>query len=169
MLLCWTRKRFDRFEMCHFFRSSAFLTLCLVSVCLVGCKGLEPGPPSMTFSTLDLSEIESVHYDIKIDGNPLLEHNLASQVTIASRHVIVFEPSCPFCQVKCSSKPSVPVFLPCQQIKISCSSSRNCYQILTTAFFKFVCNLCGRALKAGSLSGPGAGGAGVVTVNLGLK
>ena len=83
--------------------------------------------------------------------------------------VIVFEPSCPFCQVKCSSKPSVPVFLPCQQIKVSCSSSRNCYQILTTAFFKFVCNLCGRALKAGSLSGPGAGGAGVVTVNLGLK
>ena len=63
-----------------------YQTLFVAETLFVVCSGVESGPSLMQFSSLDLTEIESIHYDIKIDGNPLHEHMLASQVTRLFNH-----------------------------------------------------------------------------------
>jgi len=57
-------------------------TFFIAEMLFAACGSVESGPSLMQFSSLDLTEIESIHYDIKIDGNPLLEQTLASQVTL---------------------------------------------------------------------------------------
>jgi hypothetical protein len=71
--------------MITFSLKSSLLTLIFVSLFFVSCRSVESGASSATptFSSLDFTEIESFHYDIKIDGNPLLEQTLASQVMVS--------------------------------------------------------------------------------------
>ncbi len=40
-------------------------------------------------SELDLAEIESIYYDVNIGGTPLLEHNLASQVSYLIGKILI--------------------------------------------------------------------------------
>jgi len=55
---------------------------------LLICVKSQSGESGIGFSSLDLTEIESVHYDVNIGGIPILEQTLASEVCF---HSIFFD------------------------------------------------------------------------------
>ncbi len=57
-----------------------FQTFIVISLSLLLCVNCQNGESGLGLSSLDLTEIESIHYDVNIGGIPILEQTLASEV-----------------------------------------------------------------------------------------
>ena len=65
------------------FQTFIIITLCLF-VC-VQCQSGESGSGNLDLSSFDLTEVESVLYDVNIGGMPVLDQALASEVSLNSQ------------------------------------------------------------------------------------
>ena len=61
-------------------RKMYFQSFIVISLSLLLSVKCQNGESGLGFSSLDLTEIESIHYDVNIGGIPILEQTLASEV-----------------------------------------------------------------------------------------
>ena len=67
------------------FQTFFIINLCLV-IC-VQCQSGESGSANFDLSSFDLTEVESVLYDVNIGGMPVLDQALASEVSRNQRAI----------------------------------------------------------------------------------